>query len=250
MMSSYNRLLSIYACLKSRMYQNYYDITLLQFLFCKSTGNLKECVAAITLLPKLLCTIKHASKVELKKLFEFATSGTYFLFQGTFYDQIDGVAMGSPLGPVLANLFMSYYETMWLNTFRECEMILYRRYVDDIICLFNCQSDADKFFEFLNRQHPNIKFTFEKQVNKQISFLDVLITNDGDQFCTSVFCKETVIGLFTNYLGFTPFSYKVGLVRTLLHRTFMISSSSWFLFHEEIVKIKYYLEKLLSPGFC
>ena len=93
----------------------------------------------------------------------------------------------SPLGPVLANLFMGYYETMWLNTFRECEIILYRRYVDDIICLFNCESDADKFFEFLNRQHPNIKFTFEKQVNKQISFLDVLITNDGDQFCTSIF---------------------------------------------------------------
>ena len=77
MMSSYNRLLSIYACLK---YQNYYDITLLQFLLCKSTGNLKEWVAAITLLPKLLCIIKHASKAELKKLFEFATSGTYFLF--------------------------------------------------------------------------------------------------------------------------------------------------------------------------
>ena len=119
MMSSYNRLLSIYACLKSRMYQNYYDINLLQFLFCKSTGNLKECVATITLLPKLLCTIKHASKVELKKLFEFATSGTHFLSQGAFYDQIDGVAMGSPLCPILANLFMSYYETMWLNTFRE-----------------------------------------------------------------------------------------------------------------------------------
>ena len=191
----------------------------------------------------------NITKAELKKLFEFATSGTYFLFQGTFYDQIDGVAMGSPLGPVLANLFMSYYETMWLNTFRECEMILYRRYVDDIICLFNCESDADKFFEFLNSQHPNIKFTFEKQVNKQISFLDVLITNDGGQFCTSVFRKETAIGLFTNYLGFTPFSYKVGLVRTLLHRAFMISSS-WFLFHEEIVKIKHYLEKNSYPlGF-
>ena len=120
----------------------------------------------------------NITKDELKKLFEFATSGTYFLFQGTFYNQIDGVAMGSPLGPVLANLFMSYYETMWLNTFRECEMILYRRYVDDIICLFNCESDADKFFEFLNTQHPNIKFTFAKQNNKQISFLDVSITND------------------------------------------------------------------------
>ena len=172
-----------------------------------------------------------------------------FFFQGAFYDQTDGVAMGSPLGPVFSNLFMSYYETMWLNTFCKCEMILYRRCIDDIICPFNCQSDADKFFEFLNRHHPNIKFTFEKQVNKHISFLDVLITNDADQFCTSVFRKEPVVGLFTNYLGFTPFSYKVRLVRNLLHCAFMISNS-WFLFHEEIVKIKDYLEKLLSLGFC
>ena len=51
--------------------------------------------------------------------------------------------MGSPLGPVPANLVMSYYGTMWLNTLRECEMILYRRYGDDIICLFNCESDTD-----------------------------------------------------------------------------------------------------------
>ena len=88
------------------------------------------------------------AELKLKKPFEFATSGTHFLFQGTFYDQIDGVAMGSPLGPVLANLFMGYYETLWLNPFRECEIILYRRYVDDIICLFNCESDVDKFFNF------------------------------------------------------------------------------------------------------
>ena len=123
---------------------------------------------------------------------------------------------------------------------------MYRRYVDDNICLFNCEPDADKFFEFLNTQDPNIKFTFEKQVNKQISFLDVLITNDGDQFYTSVFRKETAVGLFTNYLGFTLFSYKVGLVRTLLNRAFMISSS-WFLFHEETVKIKHYLGKNSYP---
>ena len=82
-----------------------------------------------------------------------------------------------------------------------------------------------KCFELLNTQHPNIKFTFEKQVNKKNSFLDILFKNDGDQFCTSVFRKESAIGLFTNYLGFTPFSYKIGFVRTLLHRAFMISSS-------------------------
>ena len=42
------------------------------------------------------------TRQKLKKLFEFATSGTHFLFDGSYYDQIDGVAMGSPLGPVLA----------------------------------------------------------------------------------------------------------------------------------------------------
>ena len=80
------------------------------------------------------------TKSELKKPFEFAASGIYFLFQGTFYDQTDSVAMASPLSPVLANFFMRYYETLWLN----------RRYVDDIICLFNRESDSDKYFEFLN----------------------------------------------------------------------------------------------------
>ena len=86
----------------------------------------------------------------------------------------------------------------------------------------------------------------KKQVNKHISFLDVLITNDGNQFYTSIFHKETAIGLFTNYLGFTPFSYKVGLVRTFLHRAFMISDSL-FLFHEEVVKIKHYSKKNSYP---
>ena len=41
------------------------------------------------------------SRANLKKLFQFATSGTNFMFEGKFYDQIDGVAVGSPLGPVL-----------------------------------------------------------------------------------------------------------------------------------------------------
>ena len=164
------------------------------------------------------------------------------LFDGSFYDQIDCVAMRSPLGPVLANLFMGYHEANWLQVFKDCEIILYRRYVDDIICLFNSESDADKFYEFLNKQHPNIKFTFEKQQNNQISFLDILIKNNGENFSTTIFRKTTAIGLFTNYLSFTPLSYKIGLVKTLIHRAFKICSN-WCLFHDEVNNIKKYLKK-------
>ena len=53
------------------------------------------------------------------------------------------MAMGSPLGPVLANLFMGYLEQKWLQSFEECEVILYRRYVDDIICFLNSEFNAD-----------------------------------------------------------------------------------------------------------
>ena len=52
----------------------------------------------------------NISEKDLTSLFNLATGETHFLFKGKFYDQINGVAMGSPLAPVLANLFMGHYE--------------------------------------------------------------------------------------------------------------------------------------------
>ena len=55
----------------------------------------------------------NINKTELKKLFFFNTSQTHFIFNSKFYSQIVGVAMGSPLAPVLANIFMCFYESKW-----------------------------------------------------------------------------------------------------------------------------------------
>ena len=52
----------------------------------------------------------RVTKRELKQLFNFSESGTHYIFNGRFYDQVDGVSVGSPLGPVLTNLFMGYQE--------------------------------------------------------------------------------------------------------------------------------------------
>ena len=89
------------------------------------------------------------TKPELKQLFNFATSSTHFMFSGSFYDQIGGVSMGSPLGPVLANLFMGYHEKKWLQEFDKGKILMYKRYVDDIFCMFENKKDAENFFDFL-----------------------------------------------------------------------------------------------------
>ena len=65
------------------------------------------------------------SKYELKQHFKFATSGTHFLFKGNFYDQNDGVSIGSLLGPVLADFFMGYHERNWLQEFDIGEVLFY-----------------------------------------------------------------------------------------------------------------------------
>ena len=71
----------------------------------------------------------NITKKELKKLFLFAISQTNFIFKGKFYNQIDGVAMGSPLAPVLANIFMGFYESKWLNDYNLSKPKFYLRYV-------------------------------------------------------------------------------------------------------------------------
>ena len=82
-------------------------------------------------------TVEGFKKSELKQLLCLATKESYFIFNGLLYKQIDGVAMGSPLGPSLANAFLSYYEKNWLNNCPQVfKPFFYRRYFDYIFLLF------------------------------------------------------------------------------------------------------------------
>ena len=52
----------------------------------------------------------NLTKMDLVDLFSVATKGQLFQFNEALYEQTDGVAMGSPLAPLLANVFMSHIE--------------------------------------------------------------------------------------------------------------------------------------------
>ena len=136
---------------------------------------------------KLIC-----SNAELVKTFSIATSQTHFLFNGKVFDQIDGVAMSSPLAPVLANLFLGHHENIWVKNYQGPSNLFYRRSADDIFCVFDNENDAKLFFDFINSRHPNIKFTVEKETNKVLVFLEICIDNN-DPSClkTSTYRKNT-----------------------------------------------------------
>ena len=89
---------------------------------------------------------RNITRKELKKLLFFATSQTHFIFNSKFYNQINGVAMGSPLVPVLANIFMGFHESKWLNEYNLNKPKLYLRYVDNILAAFARR--FNKFFKF------------------------------------------------------------------------------------------------------
>ena len=94
-----------------------------------------------------------------------------------------------------------------------------------------------KFVDYMNRQHPNIKFTFEVEENSNFSFLDIKICRVNNKFTTSVFRKPTFSGVFTNFDSFIPILYKHGLINALIFCCFKICSSYENL-HNEIVYIK------------
>ena len=85
------------------------------------------------------------------------------------------------------------------------------------------------FFDYMNRQHPNIRFTKEVEQDQSLPFLDIKIKRcEDDTLATTVFHKPTFSGLYLQWLSYVPKQYKISLIRCLLHRAWMICSSSAF----------------------
>ena len=186
-------------------------------------------------------------RTQFRKLLGFAVKENHFVFNGELFDQIDGVAMGSPLGPSLANILMSHLEKRYLaNCPSEFKPVLYRRYVDDTYCLFRDRNHINMFLEYINYQHPNINFTTEIESENSLPFLDVLVTHDGSNFSTSLYRKKTFTGLYTEFSSLAPDKYKNNLISVLVYRAFHICSS-YQNFHNEIVRIKEILVKNSFP---
>ena len=126
--------------------------------------------------------------------------------------------MGSPHGPLLADVFMAKLENNVLkSTINRCK--LYRRYVDDILCFIDENVNLSILNRIFNSAHPNIKFTFEEETDNQIPFLDVLLSRRSDgSIQRSVYRKPTWTSQYIHFRSFVPLKRKRNLILCLVNR--------------------------------
>ena len=178
-------------------------------------------------------------KEHMRTLLYLCTKHVHFSYEGILYMQVNGVAMGSPLGPVIANIFMSELETITIPLLDKIVQN-WKRYVDDTFA-FVIQDKIEYVLDKLNSFDENIQFTYEIENENKIPFLDVLIIrNSDDSLSTTVYRKPTNTDLYINWKSHSPIEWKKTTANILIQRAVNICSNKELL-DKELEKIEYSL---------
>ena len=160
---------------------------------------------AITIIKQLLeedQELQQRTSLSIKNilsLLEFCITSTYFSFQGKFFEQLEGAAMGSPLSPIVANLYMESFEVEAIRSAPH-PPCLWKRFVDDAFTILQ-SSLKDGFLEHLNSVDHHIQFIAEDQRSDgAMPLLDILVTLERDgSLSTSVYRKPTHTDLYLQW---------------------------------------------------
>ena len=157
---------------------------------------------------------------ELLTLINLCLEQNYFTFNNNFFVQKDGLPMGSPLSPLLAELFMDSFECNLFSNNKIKNIIFWYRYVDDILCLFNGTSrQVTSFLNTLNSLEPNIQFTVEIEKDNSINFLDLTIDHKNkNKFNFQIYRKPTYTDTIIPSTSNHPFSTKMAAFHSLINR--------------------------------
>ena len=82
--------------------------------------------------------------------------------------------------------------------------VFYRRYVDDIFAFFRKKEHLKLFLNYFSSCQENIKFASERETKNKLSFLEIKISRDKNQFITSAYRKPIFSGVFSHFYNFIP----------------------------------------------
>ena len=125
--------------------------------------------------------------------------------------------MGSPVSPVVANIYMEMFEDQALSSAQNRPR-MWKRYVDDTFCIME-KRHVKAFLVHLNSLRPSIQFTMEMEENNSLPFLDTLVKRgDGGMIDFGVYRKPTHTDRYLQYSSHHPCHVKRGMVSSLFHR--------------------------------
>ena len=139
-----------------------------------------------------------------------------------YYRQKEGLGMGLPSAPGLANVWMSKYDTI----ITQDKPKLYKRYVDDILTTI-LRNKIDEKLKQINELHDNLTFTYETEDSSgKLSFLDALLQHKEHKVSSTWYTKPTDNGLILNFHSLAPSKYKRNIVQGFVHRVYN-ACSDW-----------------------
>ena len=164
---------------------------------------------------------------------EFCLKNTYFSFQDQFYEQVEGAAMGSPVNPIVANLFMEYLEQKALSTAPHPPSF-WHRFVDDTFVIHKEVNKQD-FLQHINSVEPATKFTVEdNKEDGSIPFLDTIAKPEADgSLSITVYRKSTYTDQYLQWDIHHHLPAKFSVIHTLSHRAQTVCSKPEFLQQEK-----------------
>ena len=179
----------------------------------------------------------------MKSLLQICTKKAPFItHRGHLYTQVDGVAMGSSLGPLFANFYMGAVEERVFSSVPPPST--YCRYIDDIFVVVQCKEDVDSLIKELEKQSV-LTFTSEFSENGKLPYLDVLISDFNHNIATTVHRKNTNTGLCMNGNSECPKRYKTSVIDTYIKRA-LTHCSNWQLTTDEFNKVS---QILVNNGY-
>ena len=138
------------------------------------------------------------------KIINHVLKNNVFSFGDLMFKQIHGTAMGTPMAPTIANLFMGWLERSIISN-SPMDIAEWKRYIDDIITIWlHGEDKLTEFMEWLNSLHPTIKFTHSFG-RTNVPFLDISLTIDENgQIKTDLFVKKTDAAMILPFYSCHP----------------------------------------------
>ena len=145
------------------------------------------------------CTSHQLPVDSILSLIRFVLENNYFKFNNDNYLQKMGTAMGSPMAPAYASLFMGKLEQDFIQS-RSLGPSTLLRFLDDIFMIWDHSLESlHSFIDSLNSFHPSIKFTYSIST-KNVNFLDVTVSKSENlDFVTDVYVKSTNVHQYVEY---------------------------------------------------